>query len=94
MIQTRNTFFSELRRIAEKQLLFTVHTSDASYILLTFLEYDTAKNFYLYMRKKGIYLRFYDKKDKFTKIRISIGLEEQMNKVMDEIKLFIEEGTK
>ena len=94
IIQTRNNFLSDLLSIAEKQQLFKVHASEASYVLLTFLEYTTAKNFYLYMKKRGIYIRFYDKKDKFTNVRISIGLDKQMEEVIRQISLFIYEGPK
>lgn len=91
IILTRTKFFYSLIEIANKQQLFKVHASEGSYILLTFMEYSIAKKFYLYMKKKGIYIRFYDSKENFTNIRISIGLDTQMDEVTKEIKLFLKE---
>lgn len=92
IIQTRDKFFASLINLAENQQLFKVHTSEASYILLTFFDYTVAKEFYLYMRENGIFIRFYDSKAKFTNVRISIGLDDQMDNVINKIKGFLDEG--
>ena len=89
MKKTRKLFINQLI-ILQKQLNnFWIHPSEACYVLLTFKSAKTSKKLYEYFYSKGILLRYYSSSDMVANIRISIGLQEDMERVIEELKLFL-----
>lgn len=68
---------------------FWIHPSEACYVLLTFKSADISKKLHELFYSKGILLRHYSSSDMVNNLRISIGLQKQMEKVIEEFKLFL-----
>lgn len=92
IVQTRDTFLSELMELAKMQNLFSIHVSAGPYVLFTFYNNEKAYSFYTYMCQHNILIRYYKPQDQITNIRISIGQNEHMKKVLTYIGNFLEES--
>ncbi|NHJ21624.1 MAG: histidinol-phosphate transaminase [Candidatus Lokiarchaeota archaeon] len=90
--KTREWFINQLKLIQNQNKAFWIHRSEACYILLTFETPEVAKSLYEYLYSKGILVRYYSSQDMVNNLRISIGLQENMEKVIDKIKLFFKGG--
>jgi histidinol-phosphate aminotransferase len=92
MKKIREWFINQLSLLQNQFKNFWIHPSEACYVLLTFESPETPKNLYNYLYSKGILVRYYSSSDMVNNLRISIGLQENMVKVIDEIKLFLKGG--
>lgn len=92
MKKTREWFINQLKLIQNQNKIFWIHRSEACYVLLTFETQKIAKNLYEHLYSKGILVRYYSSKDMVNNIRLSIGLQENMVKIIDEIKIFFKGG--
>ncbi len=92
MKKIREWFISQLCLLQNQFRNFWIHPSQACYVLLTFQSPEIPKNLYEYLYSKGILVRYYSSSDMINNLRISIGLQEHMVKVIDEIKLFLKGG--
>jgi histidinol-phosphate aminotransferase len=90
--KTRDWFINQLKLIQNQYNVFWIHRSEACYVLLTFETPEVAKSLYEYLYSKGILVRYYTSQDMVNNLRISIGLQENMEKVIDKIKLFFKGG--
>ena len=92
MKKTREWFINQLRLLQNQHKNFWIHPSEACYVLLTFESPEISKNLFKHLYSKGILVRYYSSSDMINNLRISIGLQENMVKVIDEIKLFLKGG--
>jgi len=92
MVKIREWFTSQLCLLQKQFKNFWIHPSQACYVLLTFESPEVPKNLYEYLYSKGILVRYYSSSDMVNNLRVSIGLQENMVKVIDEIKLFLKGG--
>jgi len=92
MKKIREWFINQLCLLQNQFKNFWIHPSEACYVLLTFESPEIPKNLYKYLYSKGILVRYYFSSDMINNLRISIGLQENMVKVIDEIKLFLKGG--
>lgn len=92
MKKTREWFIDQLKIVQNQYESFWIHPSEACYVLLTFKSPDIPKKLYTHFYSKGILVRYYSSLDMINNIRISIGLQENMVKVIDELKLFLKGG--
>jgi len=92
MNKTREWFISQLILLQNQYKNFWIHPSEACYVLLTFGSPEIPKNLFEHLYSKGILVRYYSSSDMVNNLRISIGLQENMVKVIDEIKLFLQGG--
>ena len=92
MKKTREWFINQLRLIQNQNKNFWIHPTEACYVLLTFESPEASKNLYEHLYSKGILVRYYFSSDMVNNLRISIGLQKNMVKVIDEIKLFLKRG--
>ncbi|MBY8980337.1 MAG: aminotransferase class I/II-fold pyridoxal phosphate-dependent enzyme [Candidatus Lokiarchaeota archaeon] len=92
MKKIREWFISQLCLLQNQFKNFWIHPSEACYVLLTFESPEIPKDLYEYLYSKGILVRYYSSSDMINNLRISIGLQENMVKVIDEIKLFLKGG--
>lgn len=92
MNKTREWFIEQLGGLQNQFKNFWIHPSEACYVLLTFESPETPKNLYKYLYSKGILVRYYSSSEMINNLRISIGLQENMVNVIDEIKLFLKGG--
>ncbi len=90
MKKMKNWFIDQLISLQKQYKCFWVHPSEACYVLLTFNSADISKNLYKQLYLKGILVRYYSSSDMANNIRISIGLKKQMEKVIEEFKIFLE----
>ncbi|MFX0137414.1 MAG: aminotransferase class I/II-fold pyridoxal phosphate-dependent enzyme [Candidatus Hodarchaeota archaeon] len=86
----KNWFIDQLISLQKHYKNFWIHPSEACYVLLTFESSDTSKKLYELFYSKGILLRYYSSPEMANNIRISIGLQKQMERVIEEFKLFLE----
>lgn len=89
MKETREWFINQLKLVQAQYQNFWVHPSEACYVLLTFKSPEIPRNLFEYFYSRGILVRYYSSSDMINNIRISIGLKENMIKVIDELKLFL-----
>ncbi len=92
MKKIREWFINQLRLLQNQYRNFWIHPSEACYVLLTFESPEIPKNLFEHLYSKGILVRYYSSSDMVNNLRISIGLQENMVKVIDEIKLFLKGG--
>ncbi|MHA2288806.1 MAG: aminotransferase class I/II-fold pyridoxal phosphate-dependent enzyme, partial [Promethearchaeota archaeon] len=92
MKKTRLRFINQLKLIQKQFKNFLIHPSEACYVLLTFESPEIPKKLYEHLYSKGILVRYYTSQDMVSNLRISIGLRENMVKVIDEFKLFLKGG--
>ncbi len=92
MKKTRDWFIKQLEGLQNQFKNFWIHPSEACYVLLTFESPEIPKNLYDHLYSKGILVRYYSSSDMVNNLRISIGLQENMVKVIDELKLFLKGG--
>ena len=90
--KTREWFINQLKVLQIQYKNFWIHPSEACYVLLTFESPEVPKNLYKFLYSKGILVRYYSSSDMLNNLRISIGLQENMVKVIDELKLFLKGG--
>ena len=90
MKKMRNWFIDQLISLQEHFKIFWIHPSEACYVLLTFESADIINKLYKLFYSKGILVRYYSSSDMTNNLRISIGLQKQMEKVIEEFKLFLE----
>jgi histidinol-phosphate aminotransferase len=88
----RDWFISQLKVLQNQIKNFWIHPSEACYVLLTFESGEIPKNLYKFLYSKGILVRYYSSSDMINNLRISIGLQKNMEKVIEEIKLFLKGG--
>jgi histidinol-phosphate aminotransferase len=93
MKETRDWFINQLNLVQNHYKNFWIHPSEACYVLLTFESPEIPKNLYDYLYSKGILVRYYSSSDMVNNLRISIGLKENMVKVIEELKLFLKGGS-
>ncbi len=87
--KTRDNFIDELVLLQKQFKNFWIHPSEACYVLLTFESANISKKLYENFYSKGILLRYYSSSDMVANIRISIGLQEDMERVVEELKIFL-----
>ncbi|MFX1288479.1 MAG: aminotransferase class I/II-fold pyridoxal phosphate-dependent enzyme, partial [Promethearchaeota archaeon] len=87
--ETREWFINQLKLVQAQYQNFWVHPSEACYVLLTFKSPEIPRNLFEYFYSRGILVRYYSSSDMINNLRISIGLKENMTKVIDELKLFL-----
>ena len=92
MNKTREWFINQLILLQNQYKNFWIHPSEACYVLLTFGSPEIPKNLSEHLYSRGILVRYYSSSDMINNLRISIGLQENMVKVIDEIKLFLKGG--
>jgi len=92
MKKTREWFIDQLKLVQKQYKNFWIHPSEACYVLLTFESPDIPNELYSHFYSKGILVRYYSSSDMSYNLRISIGLKENMEKVIAEIKLFLKGG--
>jgi len=92
MKKIREWFINQLNVLQNQFKNFWIHHSEACYVLLTFESPEIPKKLYKFLYSKGILVRYYSSSDMVNNLRISIGLQENMVKVIDEIKLFLKGG--
>ena len=90
MKKMKDWFIDQLISLQKQYQCFWVHPSEACYVLLTFKSADISKNLYKQLYLKGILVRYYSSSDMTNNLRISIGLKKQMEKVIEEFKIFLE----
>ena len=84
-------FIDQLISLQKQYKSFWIHPSEACYVLLTFESADISKKLYELFYSKGILVRYYFSSDMANNLRISIGLQKQMEKVIEEFKLFLKD---
>ena len=89
MKKMKSWFIEQLISLQKQYKCFWVHPSEACYVLLTFKSADISKNLYNQLYLKGILIRYYSSSDMAYNLRISIGLKKQMEKVIEEFKIFL-----
>ena len=89
MKKMKRWFIDQLISLQKQYKCFWVHPSEACYVLLTFKSADISKNLYNQLYLKGILVRYYSSSDMAYNLRISIGLKKQMEKVIEEFKIFL-----
>ncbi|NVM18680.1 MAG: aminotransferase class I/II-fold pyridoxal phosphate-dependent enzyme [Candidatus Lokiarchaeota archaeon] len=92
MKKTREFFVGQLKAVQDECKNFWIHPSEACYVLLTFDSPEIPKKLYNHFYSKGILVRYYSTPDMSNNLRISIGLQEDMEKVISELKLFLKGG--
>ena len=92
MKKTREWFINQLKIIQNHHKNFWIHPSQACYVLLTFESPKIPKVLFEHLYSKGILVRYYSSSDMINNLRISIGLQENMVKVIEELKLFLKGG--
>ncbi|MHA1671740.1 MAG: aminotransferase class I/II-fold pyridoxal phosphate-dependent enzyme [Promethearchaeota archaeon] len=92
MKKTREWFINQLKLLQNQYKNFWIHHSEACYVLLTFKSSKISKNLFEHFYSKGILIRYYTSSDMKYNLRISIGIQDNMIKVIDEIKLFFKGG--
>ena len=92
MKKTREWFINQLILLQNQYKIFWIHPSEACYLLLSFESPEIPKSLFEHLYSKGILVRYYSSSDMVNNLRISIGLQENMVKVIDEIKLFLKGG--
>lgn len=86
---------NKAKKIFKKQikdyLPVDVYDSEGNFIVLRFKSYEEKKSIYEYLANKNIFVRNIDQTPSVHNcLRISIGTNEQMNKVFDALKEFYE----
>lgn len=92
MKETREWFINQLKSVQDQYNNFWIHQSEACYVLLTFESPEIPKKLYKHFYSKGILVRYYSSSDMINNLRISIGLQKNMVKVIEELKLFLKGG--
>ena len=92
MKETREWFINQLKSVQNQYNNFWIHPSEACYVLLTFESPEIPKKLYKHFYSKGILVRYYSSSDMVNNLRISIGLQDDMVKVIEELKLFLKGG--
>ena len=85
----REQFYKDLLRLREKSKLFYIHRSEANFILLRFQSVEIANFLYQYFLNNQIKVRNFEA-GLSNCLRISIGTELQMKKIIEIIKLYFE----
>lgn len=80
IIETRHRVIGELR-----QLNFTVLDSQANFLFMNHGRVD-AKQIFETLKEKGIYVRYFNKSRIDQFLRVTIGTDEEMNRLMEELK--------
>lgn len=83
IISTRENTAAELKKLG-----FSMPESRTNFLFATHPEYK-AKDIFEYLRSKNIYIRYFNKPRIDNYLRITIGTDEQMTRMLDEIKSFI-----
>ena len=89
MKKIKSWFIDQLTSLQKQFKCFWIHPSEACYVLLTFKSADISKKLYNQFYLKGILVRYYSSSDMANNLRISIGLKKQMEKVIEEFKIFL-----
>lgn len=79
IIETRHRVIGELR-----QLNFTVLDSQANFLFMKHGRVD-AKQIFETLKEKGIYVRYFNKSRIDQFLRVTIGTDEEMNRLMEEL---------
>jgi len=90
MKRIKNWFIDQLISLQKCFKNFWIHPSEACYVLLTFKSANISKKLYKLFYSKGILVRYYSSSEMANNLRISIGLQKQMERVIEEFKLFLE----
>ncbi|WP_368974177.1 histidinol-phosphate transaminase [Caldifermentibacillus hisashii] len=80
IMETRHRVIGELR-----QLNFTVLDSQANFLFMKHARVD-AKQIFETLKEKGIYVRYFNKSRIDQFLRVTIGTDEEMNRLMEELK--------
>lgn len=83
IIYTRENTAAELKKLG-----FSMPESRTNFLFATHPEYK-AKDIFEYLRSKNIYIRYFNKPRIDNYLRITIGTDEQMTRMLDEIKNFV-----
>jgi histidinol-phosphate aminotransferase len=83
VMTTRERVTGELRKMG-----FKVPDSGTNFL---FAEHETltAKEIFEYLRGKGIYVRYWNKPRIANRLRITVGTDEQMDKMLGEIRALL-----
>lgn len=76
-------------KVQLKSLGFEFPDSKANFIFATHKDYNIT-DLFLYLKEKNIYVRHWDTPNIKDYIRITIGTDEEMNKLLEEIKKYME----
>jgi len=85
----REGFYKDLLRLREKSEAFYIHPSEANFILLRFQSVEIAKSLYQYFLNNQIKVRNFEA-GLSNCLRISVGTDLHMKKVIEVIKLYFE----
>lgn len=80
IIETRHRVIGELQ-----QLDFTVLDSQANFLFMKHARVD-AKQIFETLKEKGIYVRYFNKSRIDQFLRVTIGTDEEMNRLVEELK--------
>lgn len=87
--QIREEFYSDLIKLREKYKGFYIHPSEANFILLRFQSPEISQAVYQFFLKNQIKVRKFDA-ELMNCLRISIGTNFQMKKVIEILNLYFE----
>ena len=96
-VQDEEYFRSTLKKIVAtrenvsaqmKQLGFEVLKSQTNFLFVTHPQF-AAKAIFEYLREKGIYIRYFNKPRIDNYLRITIGTDEEMSQMIEQIKAFM-----
>ena len=85
--RTRNVITKKLVELGERTKQFYVHISHGNFILVQFLNPKVSSSLYQYLLKSQILVRKFEGELQES-IRISIGTDEQINKLLERIKTY------
>ena len=71
-----------------KQLGFEVLKSQTNFLFVTHPQF-AAKAIFEYLRENGIYIRYFNKPRIDNYLRITIGTDEEMSQMIEQIKAFM-----
>ena len=83
IIATRERFSEKI-----KEMGFTVLPSDTNFVFASHKE-KAASDIFQYLKNKGIFVRYFNLPGIDNYLRISIGLDEEMDKLLEELNTFL-----
>lgn len=83
IVKTRNRVTAQLRELG-----FVLPDSSANFLFATHPEH-TAEEIFLFLREKGIFVRYFKKPRIDNYLRITVGTDEQMDKLISALKELI-----
>ncbi len=84
----RDEFFKNLIQNQDINQNYLVHPSEGIFVLIRFMNTEIAKSIYEYLLKNKIKVRKYEETELSSCLRISIGLQSDMNEVLYKLNSF------